>query len=499
MSQIIGIDLGGSNTRFSVPETSGNAVMVANASGELKTRSVVYLGDDGPIVGTEAYNLLLADPSRGIRHWKRYIGRNKSLATVNGIKYTAQDVARILIAYVLKAVEQKTGQMPTDAVIAVPANFTDSQRQQILNAAHDTGIQNVSLVSEPAAALVGNGVHKKADGTYMVIDPGGTTLDVSVATKDGDSLTILRTDGEPQLGGQDFTARLEKIALDRFEAQHKFRPDENSDPLAMQDLAQRAEQAKITLSIKDQASIVVSSAGKVTNVTITRAEFEQATSDLIDKSMDCGERTLKEAGTKAADLQGIYLVGGPSAMPAMIQAVEKRFGSKPLSQCEPHFATALGAANQARIEVERQGRRVQVGNITLPPIKLILQEVTAHAIGVAVLRDAKDFINAVLIPSGTRIPSEFTQSFKLHEKGQVDAYIEILQGPDGAPQDQCLVIGHFELTGMTPVMDDTHTITLTFKIDRNGLLTATAVDPLSGAKAELILDYKNPVQPPPGK
>jgi molecular chaperone DnaK len=491
MSVILGIDKGNTNLRSSTLDTAGNPIVIAGPTGEMMIRSVVYLGDEGPVVGLEAYNQLLADPSRGVQNWKRFMGQDKILVSFQGKDYRAHDIGKLLLESILKNFQNKTGQVPTDVAISVPANYNQEQRQRVLEAAEIVGLPVVCLPSEPAAALLGNGVHKRGDGLYLVIDVGGSTTDVSVGRVTGKALVIEYTDGEPQVGGQDYNAAIERLVLEQFRQKFNVAFDTQKDVLAYQDLVHRIEQAKLTLSVKEKASIVVASGGKVLNFPLLRKDFEKATAIPTAKILDCTEATLKAAGVKSDQLSGILLVGGPSKMPALIDGIEKRFGRKPSAQCEPHFATALGCAIAARLEVEKQGRSVQVGETTLPPLKLSLREVTGHAIGVCTLRDQVELVNSVIVPKGTPIPFTLTRPFKLTESGQTDALIEVLQGDDGARQDQCLQLGHFKVEGMTAVTDDVHRIDLELSIDKNNMLTATAYDPLSGIRTNLVIDYKN--------
>jgi len=496
MTFAVGIDLGNTNERIAVFDSAGNPVMVNGPTGEPMIRSAVYINEDGSVVvGLEAYNRLLADPAGGALNWKRFLGRKKVLVERGGRKYLAQDFAKILLEFAIKLVQQKTGQIPTDVAISVPANFTDEKKQLVLTAAVEVGINVICLPSEPAAALLGAGVHKRADGRYFVFDVGGCTKDVSVATKTGSEFVIDHTDGEAQIGGQDYNNRLEKMVLDRFEEKHKVRLDPKSDPMAYQDLVHRVEQAKIALSTRDRTSIVISSGGKVLDAVITRKEFEAATADLTDKGLACVDRTLKAAGVKPEELKEVHVVGGGAQLPALMDGIHKILGRNPSAQCEPLFATAMGAAIAARLEVEKAGRRLTIGNLTLRPLTLSLREVTGNAIGVGALRDGMEVVNSVLIPKATPIPAEIIRRFKLHEAGQTDALIEILQGTDGAARDQCLLLGHFELKGMKAVTDEAHVIETRLRLDKNGLLSASAHDPLSGVQAELIIDYKTPPSP----
>lgn len=492
-TKLAGIDLGTGRTKVAVPDTTGNPVIQANASGELYTPSVVYFDRDRIVVGVEALHAGLADPSRCVRHWKRHMGTDTVLYTdENGKTYGAPDIARILLADVAANHQSKTGQPLADVAISVPANYNDRQKHETKAAAESLGLNVVVLPHEPTAAILGNQLQLRGDGLVLVFDLGDGTLDCSVGDISGNNISIVTTDGETDLGGQDFSALIEEILLRRFEEQHGFRPNPDEHPLELQDVRLREEQVKVTLSTRESAPAFVSCGGKILNTIVTRAEFEDSSRDLVARAMGCVERTLKDAGIGIGALAEIVLAGGASQMPMFPQAFESRFGRKPAAVGEPHFAAAKGNVYAARMELERQGKAVFVGNRKLPPLDLHARDVTSHPIGVKVVADGGKFLNSVVLGKGVPIPSDRTEGFLLAERGQTGALIELLQGPDGVPAEKCLQLGHFELTDLDAV-DGDHRVDIRLKIDLNGMLSATAYDPNSGRSADLSIDYRRGV------
>ncbi len=493
MSGFAAIDLGDGRVKVAIPDGNGNPVTMPFSDGGLYLPSAIFFNSDGSVIyGLEALNLGLAEPERLVINWKRKMGTDQVLyRSDDGTEYRACDIARLLLEEVARNFESRTGELLTKAAISVPAIYIDSKKEQTKQAGEALDIEVVCMPHEPTAALFGNKVHDRCDGLRLVIDVGSSTTDVSIGEKSGNNIAIKNTHGDPNLGGQDFSTKLREMVLERFEQKHGFRPDAKKHPLAYQELFQRIEQVKHSLSTRDQASVVVSCEGSVFNTVITREEFERITVDELKSVMDCVDQTLKEAGVSADDILEIIPVGGPSQMPMMADAIERRFGKKPTCHCEPHFAVALGNVIAGRLEVERNGRSFEVGGAKLPPLSLSARDVTSHPIGVAVLADGNErrLINAVVLDKGVPIPSDQTHPFTLAQPGQTDAKIEVLQGKDAAPYGECLLLGHFELTGMTPVFDRPHRVDVRLKFDHNGMLNASAYDPASGISADLEIDY----------
>jgi molecular chaperone DnaK len=478
--------------KVAVLDAAGNPVVQPFADGSLHFASSIFFDPNGKMIfGEEARNLGLMDPSLYVYDWKRHMGTDKVLYS-NGVEYRAKDIAKFLLQECSRNFEARFGELLAEVAISVPANYNDRQKEETKEAAKAAGLEVVCMPHEPTAALLGNQVHKRGDGLWLVIDVGGSTTDISLGEVSGNNVTVIATNGEPKLGGQDFNARIVEWAQKQFKAKHGFEINPKDHAVEYQEVIQRVEQAKVSLTARDNTNLVMSAKGCVLNLMLTRQDFESLTTDLLEKILACGKRTLKESGITPDKVIGILPVGGPSQMPMIAQAIEKTFGRKPTCHCEPHYATALGNVIAGRLEIEQQGRTVDVGGRKLPPLNLSKRDVTAHAIGVATSADDRRMTNSVILSKGAPIPSDQTRPFALAEPGQTGAYIEILQGTDGAPREECLLLGHFDLDNLPPVFDKPHRVEIRLKIDKNGMLMASAYDPLSGRSAELTVDYKQP-------
>ena len=490
-----GIDLGDGRVKVAIPDANGNPTVMPFDDGALFMPSAVYFNDDGSkTFGQEALNMGLASPNRLVVHWKRGMGSADVLYTEDdGTEYRSCDIAQLLLGEVARTYESRTGEILKNVSISVPAVYLDSKKQETEDAGKALSMKVICMPHEPTAAMFGNRVYERHDGIRIIIDIGSSTTDVSVGEKSGNTIDIKNTSGDPNLGGQDFSSNLRELVLERFDAKFGYKPDPQHHALACQDLHQRIEQVKHTLSTRNQASVVLSCNGDVFSTVITRADFESVTQDELQRVMDCVEQALKDSNVTADELVEIIPVGGPSQMPMIADAIEKRFGKKPTCHCEPHFAVALGNVITGRLNIERSNDFAGVTGTKLPPLSLSVRDVITHPIGIAVVKSETDMrlINAVVLKKGTPMPSDQAEKFTLAMAGQTDARIEILQGADGQPKDTCLLLGHFELKGMTPIHDKPHRIDIRLKINENGMLNASAYDPESGINADLIIDYKS--------
>ena len=492
-SSILGIDAGNSRMKMAGCDPLGNPVLLHNRDGEPFTPSVVYFAPEGGIiVGTEALNAGYADPKRAIFNWKRYMGTDTILyVDERGKQYRAEDIEEILLKHQKDCYVAKFGQEPEDVMISVPANFTDPQKEATLRAAKNAGLNASQVVHEPTAAGLGNNLHKRAGSRFLIYDLGGGTFDVSIIEVAGQDFNVITTTGEPHLGGQDINAVILEIVLDKFEAEHGFRPHPHKHPLFFMEAGNRIESMKIALSTRTEARLAVTCDGHLLNMTLTRSEFDKAVQPLVDKSMACVEQAMKDANLNISQIDGILLVGGASKMPIISSEIEKRFGKKPEAGVEPDYAAAFGNVVAGRMKREREGRPLIIGGVALPPSDRRYSDVTAYSIGVSALDDEDRLRNVLLLEKGVPMPSEQVRLFKLATPLQTQAMVEILQGVDGMMREKCTLLGHFELTGLPPQQEKTPRIEIRMRIDANGMLTANARDTVSGKTAELVIDYKN--------
>lgn len=489
---IPGVDAGNSRFKCAVSDITGNPKLIPNRHGELFTPSAVYFASDGTIViGSEALNAGFMEPARLVVNWKRHMGTNTPLYVADdGTSHTAMDILALLLQDAKENIEAHTGEVVNEAVITVPANYTDAQKQQTKDAAAKVGIEAILLFHEPSAAAIGNKLHKRRDSTALVYDLGGGTFDVSIVRTAGGVCDILATGGEPAIGGRDFNDRVAEKILDEFEREHGFRPGKADEPVFHQEMAQRIEQAKISLSAQTQTQIVVFCRGKQLQMKVTREQFNSWVDDLAEKTMTRTRQTVEDAGLSLEDIDEVYAVGGGAMMPIIQDRIEHMTGKKVAKRCEPHCAAALGAVVAGRIEYERQGKAYTSGGVTLPPPGVILHDILSHSIGIMVLsqKDNQEICSTIL-SKDTPIPSIQTKLFQLSEPNQTAAGIQILQGEDGHRAGDALVLGHFDLKDLPPRPDLIGRIEVTFALDSSGLLSAKARDNASGITAELQLDY----------
>ena len=373
------------------------------------------------------------------------MGTDDVLYTDGAREYRAPDILQILLRTVKADAEAKLGEPVNEAVITVPANYTNAQKQQTSDAAKAVGMDVILMLHEPTAGALGNHVHKLTRGKVLVYDLGGGTFDVSIIGIKGNVFEVVATGGVPKLGGRDFNARIERRILEAFEAQHGYRPSETEHAIFHQDLKSRVEPVKISLSAQSKASVVISCNGDVLNMPVTREQFEGWVADLVEQSIEQTEKVLSEAGLNWADIDAIYPIGGGSMMPIVVRRLEETSGKSISTNCEAHCAAALGAAVAGRLEYERQGKTVRIGSVSLPSTDRFLRDILSRAVGVSVLDEGQKSVCAEILAKSTPIPSIQTKRFKLAELGQTNARICILQGAEGDRAEDCLDMGHFDL------------------------------------------------------
>lgn len=489
---LAGIDLGTGKVKVARLTVAGTTEPV-RFDGENDLTSCIFFSPGGePVLGDEAFNLMLCDGTRGVLNWKRHMGTDDILyRDEKGQATYARHCARIYLEACKKAYAKETGEILKKAVIAVPANYNDRQKAETREAAEACGIEVLRLVHEPTAALIGNEITRRGDGWYAVVDIGHGTTDVSVARCMGNTVEIKTTTGIPKCGGTDVTARLLDFVNAEFTKKHGVAIDPVAHPVAYQELHQRCIQTKHSLTNRESTSLAISADGKVLTLTVSRQQLSDLTRDLTQQICDCVATALKEAGLTAQDIREFIPAGGGSLVHAIGESVQRRFGKPFTSHSDVHFAVARGAVTMARMEEEAKGNTVAVDGRRLPPCGLSARDVTAHPIGVAVItRDGARCINSVILQKGVAIPGTKTCLFELAEPGQTSAMIEVLQGADGASRDQCLVIGHFEIHGLQAVHDKPHQIDIRLSLNRDGILAAVAYDPLDGTTADMKVDYK---------
>ena len=461
MSKVIGIDLGTTNSCNAVRE-SGEAVGIPNAEGKRTTPSVVAFSKSGErMVGQTAKRQAITNPDRTIASIKREMGSDHRVV-IDGKSYTPQEISAMILQKLKSDAEAYLGQPVTEAVITVPAYFTDAQRQATKDAGKIAGLDVKRIINEPTAAALAYGVDKEQTQKIMVYDLGGGTFDVSILEIDDGVIEVLATAGNNRLGGDDFDQCIMKYLVSEFKRTDGI--DLSGDKVAMQRLKEAAEKAKIELSGVTSSNINLpyitadATGPKHLDVTLTRAKFNELTGHLVDATMGPVRQAMSDAGLKASDLSKVLMVGGSSRIPAVVEAVKKFTGSEPFKGINPDECVAMGAALQA-------------GVLTGDVKGLLLLDVTPLSLGIETMGG----VCTRLIERNTTIPVKKSQIFSTAADNQTSVEVNVLQGErEMAAANKSL--GRFHLDGIAPARRGVPQIEVTFDIDANGIVNVSAKD-----------------------
>ena len=461
MSKVIGIDLGTTNSCVAVME-GGEAVVIPNAEGNRTTPSVVAFSKSGErMVGQTAKRQAITNPDRTIASIKREMGSDHRV-NIDGKSYTPQEISAMILQKLKSDAEAYLGQPVTEAVITVPAYFTDAQRQATKDAGKIAGLDVKRIINEPTAAALAYGVDKEQTQKIMVYDLGGGTFDVSILEIDDGVIEVLATAGNNRLGGDDFDQCIMKYLVSEFKRTDGI--DLSGDKVAMQRLKEAAEKAKIELSGVTSSNINLpyitadATGPKHLDVTLTRAKFNELTGHLVDATMGPVRQAMSDAGLKASDLSKVLMVGGSSRIPAVVEAVKKFTGSEPFKGINPDECVAMGAALQA-------------GVLTGDVKGLLLLDVTPLSLGIETMGG----VCTRLIERNTTIPVKKSQIFSTAADNQTSVEVNVLQGErEMAAANKSL--GRFHLDGIAPARRGVPQSEVTVDIDSNGIVNVSAKD-----------------------
>ena len=472
MSKIIGIDLGTTNSCVAVLE-GGEPVVIANAEGNRTTPSVVAFSKTGErMVGQVAKRQAVTNADRTVSSIKRHMGENYHV-TIDGKGYTPQEISAMILQKLKADAEAYLGQPVTEAVITVPAYFSDAQRQATKDAGKIAGLDVKRIINEPTAAALAYGLDKESEQKIMVYDLGGGTFDVSILDIGDGVIEVLATAGDTHLGGDDFDQRIMDYLVGEFKKAEGI--DLSKDKVAMQRLKEAAEKAKIELSGVTSTNINLpyitadATGPKHLDVTLTRAKFNELTAHLVDATMGPVRQAMSDAGLQPSDLSKVLLVGGSSRIPAVQEAVKNFTGNEPFKGINPDECVAMGAALQA-------------GVLTGDVKGLLLLDVTPLSLGIETMGG----VFTKLIDRNTTIPVKKSQIFSTAADNQTSVEVNVLQGErEMAAANKSL--GRFHLDGIAPARRGVPQIEVTFDIDANGIVNVSAKDLGTGKEQHITI------------
>jgi molecular chaperone DnaK len=472
-NKILGIDLGTTNSAFAVME-GGDPEIIVNGEGERTTPSVVAFDDGERLVGKPAKNQAIQNPENTVESIKRHMGEEDHTVELDGDEYTPEQISAMILQKIKQDAEDYLGEEIEKAVITVPAYFSDRQRQATKDAGEIAGFEVERIINEPTAASMAYGLDDESDQTVLVYDLGGGTFDVSILELGGGVYEVVATNGDNDLGGDDWDQAIIDWLAEDFYEEHGI--DLREDRQALQRLTEAAEEAKIELSNRKETTITLpfiasdEDGPKDLEASLTRAKFESLTSDLVERTVGPTEQALEDAGYSQSDIDEVILVGGSTRMPQVQEKVEELTGQEPKKNVNPDEAVALGAA-------------IQAGVLSGDVDDIVLVDVTPLSLGVEV----KGGLFERLIEKNTTIPTEESKIFTTAQANQTQVQIRVFQGEREIAEENEL-LGEFMLSGIPPAPAGTPQIEVTFSLDENGIVNVEAEDKGSGNKEDITIE-----------
>jgi molecular chaperone DnaK len=478
--KLIGIDLGTTNSAIALVNEFGKAEIIPNKEGERITPSVVLFDDDQIIVGSIAKQSSVAEPDRTVSSIKSQMGSSDFKFVYKQNEYKPEDISAMIIRKLIEDAESYLNDKITDVVITVPAYFNDHQRKATIDAGKISGINVTQIINEPTAAALTYGLDKNINQKIMVYDLGGGTSDVTIMKVNNSDFDVLASDGDRQLGGNNFDEKLMIYLNDKFKQQHEI--DLFDDPVLLQDLRLKSENAKKVLTTKLSTTLYISAKGKSARITVTRKLFSDLIADFITRTELLINAVMTDAGLEWKDVDQILMVGGSTRIPAVHDMILRVTGKNPSTRVNPDEAVALGAAIQAGVTCAKDQNEPVNDMVRMKYGAINVSDVTAHSFGAITLDEFDNKRNAIIIPKNSKIPVRKSQIFYTSSANQTQVKMVVIQGEDPDPEF-CTTIGTTTLD--FPPKPENSPVIFNYEYDINGIIHATAKDPDTGKKSEI--------------